>query len=228
MEDLLTIMSLIVAGISGIAGIVWSTYYKDAKQAQLDAKDDLIEGLKELSPPKVREAFTSMKEQLEDYIDQLKNDIKKLETTIKELETKHSNVNSELEESKKIINNLNEEISKIEIKESDKEPARIWIRDINKSIINSQNHQIESKQLQIKLKNDISEIERDLFSSPSSLENGFWKSQSSIFVNPNSAKIIDPPVADGFGSILVSDTDKSDNDVSNGPDDEAPASVEES
>ena len=39
MQDAITILSLIVAIISGIAGILWSTRYKVSKQAELDAKD---------------------------------------------------------------------------------------------------------------------------------------------------------------------------------------------
>ena len=39
MQDAITILSLIVAILSGIAGILWSTRYKVSKQAELDAKD---------------------------------------------------------------------------------------------------------------------------------------------------------------------------------------------
>ena len=56
MQDLLAIVSLIVAGISGVASIVWSTRYKDAKQAQLDAKDEQIKILEYFSSPRFREA----------------------------------------------------------------------------------------------------------------------------------------------------------------------------
>jgi hypothetical protein len=39
MQDAITILSLIVATISGITGILWSRRYKESKQAELDAKD---------------------------------------------------------------------------------------------------------------------------------------------------------------------------------------------
>ena len=39
MQDAITILSLLVAGISGLASILWSKQYRDAKQAELDAKD---------------------------------------------------------------------------------------------------------------------------------------------------------------------------------------------
>lgn len=39
MQDVIIILSLIVASISGIAGILWSTRYKESKQAEIDAKD---------------------------------------------------------------------------------------------------------------------------------------------------------------------------------------------
>lgn len=39
MQDLIIILSLIVASISVIAGILWSTRYKESKQAEIDAKD---------------------------------------------------------------------------------------------------------------------------------------------------------------------------------------------
>lgn len=39
MQNAITILSLIVAIISGITGILWSIRYKESKQAELDAKD---------------------------------------------------------------------------------------------------------------------------------------------------------------------------------------------
>lgn len=42
MQNAITILSLIVAIISGIIGILWSTRYKESKQAELDAKDAAI------------------------------------------------------------------------------------------------------------------------------------------------------------------------------------------
>ena len=42
MQNAITILSLIVAIISGIIGILWPTRYKESKQAELDAKDAAI------------------------------------------------------------------------------------------------------------------------------------------------------------------------------------------
>jgi len=39
MNNAITILSLFVAGISGVASILWSTRYMKSKQAELDAKD---------------------------------------------------------------------------------------------------------------------------------------------------------------------------------------------
>ena len=39
MQDAITILSLIVACVSGIVSILWSTRYKESKQAELNAKD---------------------------------------------------------------------------------------------------------------------------------------------------------------------------------------------
>ena len=90
MQELITLVSVIVAGISGIAGILWSKQYRDAKQAQLDVKDELINNLKELSTPKIKEIFDSTRAIMEDQIDNQETIIIELQETINKLNSEKS------------------------------------------------------------------------------------------------------------------------------------------
>ena len=163
MQELITLVSVIVAGISGIAGILWSNQYKEAKQAQLDEKDALIESLKELSPKKIRESYLSLKDQLEDYIEHLKSKIKDLEKLVQDLEENNSSLKDEIKVSEKIIGNLKKEISNLKIKDSEKKPAQDWLKNIDVSINNSKVLQIKSEGLQSILRSEIMDMENVVF-----------------------------------------------------------------
>ena len=78
-QDAITILSISATIVIGIRSFLWSKDYKDAKQAQLDAKDDQIKLLERESSIYVNEAFNSMKNLLEIRIDQLKIDVRELQ-----------------------------------------------------------------------------------------------------------------------------------------------------
>jgi hypothetical protein len=78
-QDAITILSISATIVIGIRSFLWSKDYKDAKQAQLDAKDDQIKLLERESSIYVNEAFESMKNLLEIRIDQLKIVVRELQ-----------------------------------------------------------------------------------------------------------------------------------------------------
>lgn len=213
MQELITFVSVIVAGISGIAGILWSNQYKEAKQAQLDEKDTLIESLKELSPKKMRESYLSLKDQLEEYIDQLKSNIKDLEKLVQDLEENNSSLSDELQVSENIIGNLKREISKLKIKESEKKPAQEWLNNIDRSINNSKVLQVKSSGLQMSLRNEIWDMENVKFVPSSSSERTMFEPDStSVFINPDQQQFI--LTDNGIKSIKNKETKESEDETS--------------
>jgi hypothetical protein len=72
------ILSLLVLLTVAVAEILWSKRYRDAKKAEIEALRAEIEGLKEMTPNKVREYFISTKDMLGQHIDELKADLDKV------------------------------------------------------------------------------------------------------------------------------------------------------
>ncbi|MFC1923447.1 hypothetical protein ACFLY4_09175 [Chloroflexota bacterium] len=92
-EQIIVLISIIVAGITGLGTIVtgvrgyyWSKDYKESKQAQLDLKDERIELLEKESSTHMKDAFESMKKMLETRIDQLKIDVRELQNANERLQ----------------------------------------------------------------------------------------------------------------------------------------------
>jgi len=76
---IITILSLLAAVLAWVAKLRWSKEYiaaKDeiikAKEAQIGVLREQIQGLKELTPMKIREYFESVKSQLEEFNEMLK------------------------------------------------------------------------------------------------------------------------------------------------------------
>jgi hypothetical protein len=107
----ITILSLIGGILAWVAKLRWSKEYavaKDetirAKEAQIAVLQEHIKNLQDLTSPKLREYFESMKTQLEEYNDQLKKNLENADSTLKktieELKTKEAEL-KELKDKKK-------------------------------------------------------------------------------------------------------------------------------
>lgn len=130
MGDLLTIMSLIVAGISGVAGIIWSTHYREAKKAEMAAKDAgyLAKESEYKSQLETKEAsikffklITDPKyvDKVEKIIDEQKSNIIKLQETIQQLKNQLTEANSQNDA-------LKTEISKLSISDNERDSLMVF------------------------------------------------------------------------------------------------------
>jgi chromosome segregation ATPase len=92
-QTVVTILSLLVAVLVPVSNLFWSKRYRDAKEAELSAKDAQIETLqlhiehlRELTPATLRESYIKMKDQLSEYIDILSQELDEERNVIEEKE----------------------------------------------------------------------------------------------------------------------------------------------
>lgn len=142
-NDIITILSLIIAFFAWFTKFRWSKEYRIAKDEIIKSKDAIIDELrervnfyKEMTPMKLTEYFNSIKSALENYNDELQEELKVTknkidekeksvlqimntdkikEETIKQIEKEKSVL---LEETRRLENGINEIIERI-IKNSD-------------------------------------------------------------------------------------------------------------
>ena len=98
LDAIAIIISSTAAVLAWIAKLKWSKEFADAKNAVIASKDAQIETLKleldnlrQLSPPKLREYYVSMKQQLEEYNEMLQT---KLSHARSEADTKTEQIES--------------------------------------------------------------------------------------------------------------------------------------
>ena len=88
-----TLISALAAALAWTAKILWSKQYAAAKDEIIKAKDEKIlllqrevKGYQEMTPMKIREYFTSVKEQLEEYNDELEGQLASAQFNIGKLQ----------------------------------------------------------------------------------------------------------------------------------------------
>lgn len=127
-QDVINILSLLAVIIIGLRSYYWSKDFKDAKQAQLDEKDEQINTLRLLSSPNVSDAFFSMKKILEEENNNLK-------ASVGEFKQKNHNLESQLENANFKIEELEKEILGIEISDQARSSIRSYTTGSRKALI---------------------------------------------------------------------------------------------
>ncbi len=134
---IITLLSVIAAILAWIAKLRWAKEYiatKDetikAKEAQIEVLKTQIEGLKELTPPKVREYYINASKMLEEYIEKLKNQIREAQTDIEEKNIQIAKLQAEGDRQSEMLKKLEYERALIEVKAKELEAAMTRIRTL--------------------------------------------------------------------------------------------------
>jgi uncharacterized coiled-coil DUF342 family protein len=136
-EQILVLISIIVAGITGLGTIVtgvrgyfWSKDYRESKQAEIDAKEagyvaKESEYKTQLETKEERIRLLSLivdpeyTDKVEEKLDEQKSNIKKLQDTIQQLNDQLSEANSRIE-------TLKTEIGKLSISDTERSSLRVF------------------------------------------------------------------------------------------------------
>jgi len=78
---LVLLLSLVAAVLAWAAKIVWSTEFRKAKEAQIDALKSQLEALRDLTPMKLREYVVATRRIYEEKIQELEEKLRSLNTT---------------------------------------------------------------------------------------------------------------------------------------------------
>jgi hypothetical protein len=115
------LFSALAAVLAWAAKLWWAKEFKAAKDETIKAKDaqiellkTQIEGLRELSPMKVREYFLSVKEQLEEFINDLQNQLQEARADIEQKSELIGKLQNEGRVHEAEVKRLSDEIANLE------------------------------------------------------------------------------------------------------------------
>jgi hypothetical protein len=111
-QDIISILSISATIVIGVRSFFWSKDYKEAKQAQLDLKDERISFFEMIVDPK--------------YVDKVKNIISEHKSNIKKLQETIQQLKDQLSEANDQIEALKEEISGLSISDSERNTLRVF------------------------------------------------------------------------------------------------------
>jgi chromosome segregation ATPase len=205
-NEIITIISLLAAILAWIAKLRWSKEYSQAKDeiirakdAQIDLLKQQIENLMELHPVKLKEYYSTIKEQLEKYNDLLKE---QLEAAKKEIEQKQEAINL-------LLNKEEENIEKISILNHEKERLEYNVKDLEGELLDIQTEMLSNQMETIQIPDFDSQKLRGIISTSNLIGNqlsSFSKKKEmyslseSIKEKLDMIKLINNQINQGFSS----------------------------